>query len=375
MIHERQESVELCERAKDFEGRRGRGSSASTLEVIALDSLFNSKWDSIAVSHAGSSLFHRTAWGKVVCTTYGHRPFYLDFRRNGESVALVPMIEVVSSITGKRGVSIPFSDFCAPLVFDALNQELIVEELLKVARQRKWRSIELRGGRTIMPEVVPAAEKFYSHKLNLAIGVERLFGGFSSAARRAVRKAEKSKVTSEVSWSWEAMREFYRLHARTRRRHGLPPQPLSFFRNIHREIVHQGLGFVVLAKLDAQPIAGGVFFHSGRAGLYKFGASDERESNLRGNNFVIWQGIKELVKRGVTTLDFGRTELSNEGLRHFKLSWGCAEQITEYFKFSARLNQWLAGTDQTSKLHQGIFRRLPLLINRMAGRLIYPHLD
>ena len=58
------------------------------------------------------------------------------------------------------------------------------------------------------------------------------------------------------------MRDFYRLHARTRRRHGLPPQPFSFFSNIHSEVIKPGLGFVVLAKNASKVVAGAVFFYT-----------------------------------------------------------------------------------------------------------------
>src|SRR5438132_5230142 len=218
MTYQCPEGVELFERQQDREAQRGGSSSADNLEVKVLNSLSDPEWDSVALSHSESNLFHRTAWGRVVCKTYGHTPLYLDFRRNGKSIALIPMVELASPITGMRGVLMPFSDFCSPLVFDAHGQESIVAALLKIGRERNWRSVELRGGRNIVPDFAPASEKYYTHRLDLAIGVEQLFDGFSPSARRAVRKAEKSGVKAEVSESWEATREFYRLHARTRRR-------------------------------------------------------------------------------------------------------------------------------------------------------------
>ena len=357
----------------DYKGNIAN-SRSDTLEVTNIDSLADSDWDSVAVSHLESNLFHRVSWGRVICATYRHKPLYLKFRRNGKLVALLPMIEIASRLTGKRAVCMPFSDFCSPLVFDAQEQEAIVETLVRKGRERKWRSFELRGGRDILPESASPGEQYYRHILKLS-APEKLFAGLSSAARRAIRKAEKSGVTADVGESWDAMREFYRMHMRTRRKHGLPPQPLSFFRNIHREIIQKGLGFIVLARLRTQPIAGAVFFHSGRSALYKFGASNESANKFRGSNLVIWHGIQELVKRGALTLDFGRTDLHQSGLRDFKLCWGATEEIAEYFKFSLRTNEWLVRSNRKSKFHEGVFRKLPLVVNRIAGRLIYPHLD
>ena len=49
-----------------------------------------------------------------------------------------------------------------------------------------------------------------------------------------VRKAEKEGVCAEVSTSAEAIEVYYGLHCETRRKHGVPPQPFSFFQNIFR---------------------------------------------------------------------------------------------------------------------------------------------
>ena len=68
--------------------------------------------------------------------------------------------------------------------------------------------------------------------------------------RRALRKAGHSGVTTRISTSWDAMLVFHRLHLATRRRHGVPPQPLAFFRNIQREILASGHGFIVIAEPD-----------------------------------------------------------------------------------------------------------------------------
>ena len=125
------------------------------------------------------------------------------------------------------------------------------------------------------------------------------------------------------------MLEFYRLHVRTRRRHGLPPQPASFVLKIHDEIIKPGLGFVVLASKGSRPVAAAVFLNKGKKAVYKFGASDERHQDLRGNNLVMWEAIQFLAQGGFDTLHLGRTSFGNEGLRRFKLAWGTVEETIE----------------------------------------------
>jgi lipid II:glycine glycyltransferase (peptidoglycan interpeptide bridge formation enzyme) len=122
-------------------------------------------------------------------------------------------------------------------------------------------------------------------------------------------------------------------------------------------------------------LAAAVFFQYGRAAVYKFGASDEFLQRFRGNNFVMWEALKFLVRDGCRMLHFGRTSLDNEGLRRFKAGWGVIEEAIEYFRFDTETEAWKSAGDRSSGLHNKVFRRLPLAFNRLAGAAIYPHLD
>jgi CelD/BcsL family acetyltransferase involved in cellulose biosynthesis len=354
----------------------GRVDFARQPEIGTVNPLDEPDWDRLVLSHSGFNFFHRTAWAKVLCRTYGHKPYYFHFYRGKESLGLLPVMEVVSPFTGRRGVSMPFSDFCEPLVLSRWAQkELLFGTLLKLGRERKWSYFEVRGASAGLPATATAAERYYGHKLNLTLGVERLSASFQGSVRRAIRKAQKSGLTAEVTKSAKAMTDFYRLHVQTRRRHGLPPQPFRFFRNIHEEVVKAGLGFVVLAKYRLQLVAGAFFFHSGDEALFKFGASDAKFQQVRGNNLVIWEGIKQLVGQGLKTLHFGRTEVNDDGLRRFKLSWGTEEGVIEYFRFALNAQKWLNSGRNAFEFHHRLFRNLPLAANQVAGALIYPHLD
>jgi hypothetical protein len=171
------------------------------------------------------------------------------------------------------------------------------------------------------------------------------------------------------------MCQFYQLHVHTRRRHGLPPQPFSFFGNIHGEVIKLGLGFVVLARCGSNTVAAAVYFHSGRSAVYKFGASDDRYQHCRPNNLVMWHAIQLLANNKAEILHLGRTSQHNEGLRRFKLGWGATEEPLEYFRFDMRTNDWTASRDRTSGIYNTVFSRLPLALTRLIGAAIYPHLD
>ncbi len=343
-------------------------------QVESIDPLHDAEWDRLALSHSDAGFFHSSAWAKVLSKTYGHRPAYLRISQGTELAALVPMMEVRSLLTGRRGVSLPFTDFCAPLLFCEQSANLVMETLTELSRQRKWKHFEVRGGPARHALAMPSST-FYGHELDLRQSEETLFAGFTNSVRRAIRKAEKSDVKVEITRTREAILAFYRLHVQTRRKHGLPPQPISFFLNIYEEVIARDMGFVVLAKSGNRPVAAAMYFQSGKKAVYKFGASDETLLEARGNNLAMWTAIKHLASTGAESLHFGRTSMDNDGLRRFKLGWGTKESPIQYFRFDPTGGTWLTDRDRTTGFHTAVFHRLPLALNRLAGAIIYPHLD
>jgi hypothetical protein len=310
----------------------------------------------------------------VLVETYEHVPCYLSLSVGKQPLALIPMMEVRTLLTRGRGVCLPFSDFCTPLQLTNFGSALIISKLRHVARQREWRYFELRDA-SLLAEGAPVSESYYGHILDLAAGAHNLENNYSPAVRRALRKGHRNGLTATICTSAEATRQFYRLHVRTRRKHGLPPQPFSFFRRIHRYIIEPGNGFVALVMNGVTPVAAAMFFKFGSRAIYKFGASDERCQHLRGNNLAMAEAINHLSASGVHTLHFGRTEKTNQGLRRFKLSWGAREHEISYGKFSISADTWVEGRPPSFTLHNRVFRNLPAPVNRLAGVLLYPHLD
>jgi hypothetical protein len=248
------------------------------------------------------------------------------------------------------------------------------DRLVRFARERRWKHLEIRGGKSFQ-STSSSATKFYGHTLDLRRRSEEMVSCFDSQVRRAIRKAERSNVSALVARNRQAIDGFYRLHVQTRRRHGLPPQPASFFVNIYEHIIKPGLGFIVLARRGSRPIAAAVFFRFGKNAVYKYGASDKRFQEFRANNLVMWQGIQLLARTGVEKLHFGRTESENDGLRRFKLSWNTQEETIDYFRVDPSGRPCLTPVRRDTGLHKRIFGRLPLMFNRLAGSILYPHLD
>jgi lipid II:glycine glycyltransferase (peptidoglycan interpeptide bridge formation enzyme) len=126
-----------------------------------------------------------------------------------------------------------------------------------------------------------------------------------------------------------------------------------------------------MAKHDEAPVAGAVFVQFGRKGVFKYGASDRRVQHLRANDLVMWTAIRELARNGADSLHFGRTSVSNEGLRRFKLGWRPEEYKIQYLTYDFRQSAFVRSRDRAYGWHNRLFGAMPVWVARIAGSLLY----
>ena len=361
-------------------------------EIESVDPTGFENWDSLLAEHPDATIFHTSSWARTLVDTYGFLPRYLVQRNGPRLLSLLPLMETGSRWIGHRCVSLPFTDGCAPLVSpclapsppptlptqeqprDSLREIAASEPLLafalSLAASLGCKSIELRDC-TRWTSQVPASVAFHGHVVPLIQSEEEQLQRCSPSMRRALRKAGRSPLQLKEGRDWADVEAYYFLHCQTRRRHGLPPQPIGFFRNIQRHILARGLGFVQLAMDGSIPVAGAIFFGFGRHALYKFGASSETHLDLRPNNLVLWQGIRRCAELGFSTLDLGRTSLDNEGLRRFKLGLGGEERLIQYVRQELRSGRIVVTPDRAQGWHSKVFRWLPSPVSRAIGTLMY----
>ncbi len=340
--------------------------------VRVVNPLEEPAWDELVLSHPDYTCFHGSAWARVLHETYGYQPCYLLIRDGRHLRALLPVMDVRSRLTGRRGVALPFTDACPPLASDPASSHALLAQLTELGRAHGWKYWECRGVGNV-PTGTPIARTYYGHVLDLSAGEARLFDGFKTTVRTAIRKAEQAGVQVETSRGWDALRTFYALHCQTRRKHGLPPQPLRFFRNIQSHILDANLGTVVVARHQQRPIAAAVFFQFGRKAIYKYGASDAALQDLRANNLVMWHAIRWYARCGCDTFHFGRTDADADGLRRYKLGWGAREEVIAYLRHDYRAGNYVCQAAETATWKNEILRRLPVFLLRALGELAYRH--
>jgi hypothetical protein len=330
-------------------------------------------WDELLLGSRTYSFFHSSLWARALHESYGYRPvFFADVKGSGMD-ALFPFMEVDSPITGRRGVSLPFTDYCEPIVPECGDVLGMVAEINSFGKGAGWKYAEYRCGNAL-PGGLPPSSTYLGHELDISGDEGSILSGFKDSTRRNIRKAEKEGVKVVISDSLDAVKSFYSLNCKTRRMHGLPPQPLRFFEAVHKHVMGRGHGAVALAHYKGQAVAANVYFSFGDKVMYKYGASDKAYQHLRANNLVMWEAIRHFAAKGFLSLCLGRTEQENEGLLQFKRGWGTKERPINYYKYDLRQGSYITETSKLRGFHNRVFANMPIPLLRLAGTLLYRHM-
>ena len=329
-------------------------------------------WDEILLSAPEYSFFQSSTWAKVLYESYQYKPLYFTAIENGCLKTLVSVMEVNSFLTGKRGVSLPFTNYCEPIIRNGVSFKDVFEGIMKYGKESGWKYAELRGGQQYLPDALTSAT-YLSHILELSGNEEEIFSSFRDSTKRNIKKAISEGVEARIRNSLESVQEFYRLNCMTRKRHGLPPQPLHFLKKVYDHIISRNLGLLVIASYENNPIAGAVYFHFGEKALYKYGASDMNYQHLRANNLVMWEAIKWYSQNGFKSLSLGRTESENRGLIQFKSGWGTTEQQIHYYRYDLNKGSFVSGSSKVTGFYNKIFRNMPIPVLNRIGNILYKH--
>jgi len=346
--------------------------------VQVIDPRVSPVWDEFVAQQAEGSVFHSTAWARVLLETYHYQPrYYVLTDASGDILAGVPLLLVNSRLTGRRLVGLPFSDMCPPLVRDGCDPSPLVEAILQDAESDHLSYVEMRGSSPLLLHNggFQEASCFTRHVIPLDKSLEELEVGFHSSARRGMKKAVREGVSVHSATGPEDMRRFYRLYVTTRRKHGVVPAPYRFFEKIQAHLLAAGSGCLLLAERQDRLIAADLLLWHGKRLFYKFNVSDPQFLEQRPNNLLMWEAIRLGKELGCSTFDLGRSEADNEGLHRFKSLWASeASPLPYYYYPTVRGFATEDGRGIKRLLMAAAVRFLPRPLLPRAGALLYRHL-
>jgi len=322
--------------------------------------------------HPGATVFHTAAWLAALKRTYGYRPRALTTTPPASPALVDGLVfcEIRSPWTGRRLVSLPFSDYCGPLGDDA---GLLTREALALTKQGGFRYLEIRPGYDAKPpDGMAEGASFYRHTIDLAAGPETLYRNLhKDSIARKIRRAGREGLRIGRETDSSAIREFHRLFLVTRRRHGYPPPPVQWLDNLF--VTHADTASLHLArKPDGQAVAGIVLLRHSRTIYYKYGASDERFHAMGGMPLLFWDAMESAHQAGFETLDLGRSDLDGAGLIEFKEKLGASGKRISYWRYPSVTTGAKGSTGEA--VRKWCCAHLPDSALAWAGARLYPHI-
>lgn len=349
-----------------------------TRTVCRIDPLIDDRWNEFVATHPRASVFHSSPWLEALARTYGYQP--VAYTTSAADVHLENALlfcRIESWLTGRRLVSLPFSDHCEPLVDEEKDWSALCLAIEQELESERCRYLELRplGNFGLHTSLKQNRVQYGFHQLNLVPNIEEIFRSFhKNSIQRKIRRAEREGLGYCEGSGEILLNQFYELFAATRKRHMLPPPPREWFVNLVK-CFGKALKIRV-AYRGSVPLASIITLRHKDTLVYKYGCSNPQFNPLGGMHSLMWRAIREGNAAGLRTFDFGRTDADQQGLITFKSRWGTKQSVLIYLRYGesdtsthfldlSRSWKRKAATYLVSHLPSGIVLKM--------GRMFYGH--
>jgi hypothetical protein len=352
--------------------------SESDVRCYQLDPTTDARWAEFVERHPYASVFHTVGWLQALQHTYGYVPVaFTTSPPTGDLKNGLVFCRVDSWLTGRRLVSLPFSDHCELLCDSGDDANFLVRSLKSALVEQKWKYLELRPitanfSQTGGDADFLAAGKYFLHRLDLSPDLNAVFRLLDrDSVQRRIQRAQRAGLAEKCGNSDELLKDFYVLFVITRRRHRLPPIPYAWFRNLI-QYLDKALE-IRLAYKDNIPIAAILTLQFRNVVYYKYGCSDTRFNKFGATPWLLWRAIEFGKSKGANQFDMGRTQEDNAGLLAFKNHWVSRPERLVYRKFPesstvGSIDQWKL------QVAKRVFSYMPERLLTITGKLIYRHI-
>ena len=113
--------------------------------IYETDPLCDPRWAALVESHPRASVFHSPNWLRALRAVYGYEPIVVtSCPPSARLTNGLVLCRINSWLTGRRFVSLPFSDHCEPLVSCSDEFDEMLLHLKQSVDQNAWKYVEIR---------------------------------------------------------------------------------------------------------------------------------------------------------------------------------------------------------------------------------------
>jgi lipid II:glycine glycyltransferase (peptidoglycan interpeptide bridge formation enzyme) len=355
------------------------GGETKDRSIHQLSPIEDARWNEFLLRSSEASLFHSSQWLNALRQTYGYKPVVYTTAKPEEKLqnGLV-LCEVESPLTGRRLVSVPFSDYCQPLADSHEDLCLLFKSVEEQVSHSGWRYFEVRP---LTPTGIArpnwqTSAVYLHHQIDLEPDIDAIYRNLHrDSVQRKIRRAERDGLKYAIGTAEPLLDAFFQIMVQTRRRHGVPPQPKKWFRSLV-ESFGESLQIRV-AFHGSEPVAAMMTIRHKDTLVYKYGGSDVRYNKMGGMHLLYWNSIQDAKRWGLRTFDLGRTDAHQSGLATFKKRWGATESSLSYSRYSEAGSGFhsfeLAAPNWKMRTANYVFAHTPDALLPILGNLLYRH--
>jgi len=342
---------------------------------IAYKESLQEDWDRLALAHG--SVFHTTAFRRILLTAFGYRCCYHAVVDEMNRIcALLPLVAGRNLGLKQAGVALPFInhlDICAQ---SAAALQFAVAALPKVKADCGLDYLELRLKDQELQEPGWHAQLHnVTFTLPLGAGEEQVLAMSSSSNRNHVRKAYKNNWFT-ASFDSEHLEAFYRVYVRRMKQLGSPAPDIQFFYAFFQYLPEHAFLLTVLERETGAVVGGMLLVASPGDGTlyYPYGANLIEYNSKYLNNFMYWEAIKFGISKGLKYLDLGRSPLGS-GTYRYKEQWGARAEQLKYLVYADGNNAGVGAADRDKlKLFIDLWKIAPACLTDFAGGKLIKYL-
>jgi FemAB-related protein (PEP-CTERM system-associated) len=347
------------------------------LNILLLTKENESKYSEYVEQSPEATTYHTLEWRDISCKVFNHKAQFLIAEGDNGIQGVFPLF-LIKGILGRRLVSVPLRDKGGPLYDspEVLGQlleaakKLMIEQKCKYLQIKTWHGLNFHNNK---PTWIVQKSHFINSSLELDSNPDAVWNRFHKrSVQRPIKKSQREGVTCYWGKSLGDMNKFYKLFILTRKKLGVPPYGFNLFYEIWEKMIQKGSAGLLLAEYQGTVISGLVVFFFHATAMPAYAASDKKYLDLRPNNLIFWEAIKDSCKWGYTCFDFGADSPDNPSLLSFKAGFGAiTEETPHYYFFNGAKESFGMDFDSRKyRIARTLFTKIPLSLSKRIGPII-----
>lgn len=336
--------------------------SVGQLEVRA--GIDPDRWDRYVQVRSDASIYHRSAWARVMANAFGHETRYLAATDGDEIVGILPLVQFKSRLFARCLVSLPFLNYGGMVADSGEAERALLDAAVGEARAAGASYVELRHTRRRFDDL-PSKTHKVAMVLPLAPTGDKQWAALDRKVRNQIRKAQKSGISMTIG-GLELLDGFYDVFATNMRDLGTPVYTKAFFREVLTAFPDEARVFC--ATLEGQTVAASIVLRDGDRTEVPWASALAQFNTLAPNMLLYWEMLRTAAEEGCTHFDFGRcTPLA--GTYRFKAQWGAVPQelCWEYWLADGQSLPNLSPDNSRYSAAIAVWRKLPVNVTKIVG--------